>query len=165
MTIKVVETVVLTNKIRALIIDELIGRYAKSNHADGKSPRTVKWYSEILASFSSYVKSKLGKNGLSVFTLEIVREYILYLRQKPRFQGHPYTPEQGRLLSAETLRCHSRALKAFSTWLHREGYTSENRLKNLKLPKAPQNCDGATYSGRNKAGHFCHKPRFAYWST
>jgi site-specific recombinase XerD len=28
-------------------------------------------------------------------------------------------------------------LKAFATWLHTEGYTSENVLKNLKLPKAP----------------------------
>jgi site-specific recombinase XerD len=30
-----------------------------------------------------------------------------------------------------------RALKAFSSWLYNEGYTDENKLKNLKLPKAP----------------------------
>lgn len=137
MAIKVIETVVLTNEIKALTVDELVDCYATSNQADGKSPSTVKWYTEILTSFSGYVRSKLGKKGLSLFTLELARGYILYLRQKPRFQGHPYTPEQDKPLSVETLRCYSRALNAFSSWLYREGYTTENRLKNLKLPKAP----------------------------
>jgi integrase/recombinase XerD len=33
------------------------------------------------------------------------------------------------------VRDHVRTLKAFSTWLNIEGYTKENRLANLKLPK------------------------------
>ena len=132
----VVKTQVLTIKAKALAIDELMTRYAISNEVDGKSLTTVKWYREILTSFFDHVKSESGGDGLSVFTLDAAREYIIYLRNKPRFQGHPFTPEQDRPLSAETLRCHSRALKAFSSWLYREGYTAENRLKNLKLPKA-----------------------------
>jgi len=132
-----VKTVVLTKRVGALTIDELVSRYALSNQADGKSYSTVKWYTEILTSFSGYVKSKLGKNGLSVFTLELARGYILYLRQKPRFQGHPYTPERDKPISPKTVQCHVRALKAFSSWLYAEGYTPENRLKNLKIPKAP----------------------------
>ena len=44
---------------------------------------------------------------------------------------------QTKPLSPQTLRCHTRALKAFSTRLYLEGYTNENRLKNLKIPKAP----------------------------
>jgi len=67
----------------------------------------------------------------------VVRGYILYLRHRPEFHGHPYTPEQNVTLSPQTIRGHIRALKAFSTWLYLEGYTTENRLKNLKLPKAP----------------------------
>lgn len=35
------------------------------------------------------------------------------------------------------MQCHIRALKAFASWLYADGYTDENRLKNLKLPKAP----------------------------
>ena len=132
-----IKTVVLTTKVKALTIDELVSRYALSNQADGKSYSTVGWYNEILTSFSGYVKSKLGKNGLSVFTLELARGYILYLHQKPRFEGHPYTPQQDKTVSARTVQCHVRALKAFSSWLYAEGYTPENRLKNLKIPKAP----------------------------
>ncbi|MBA7686241.1 Tyrosine recombinase XerC [subsurface metagenome] len=69
--------------------------------------------------------------------LELARGYILYLRQKPRFQGHPYTPERDKPISPKTVQCHVRALKAFSSWLYAENYTPENRLKNLKIPKAP----------------------------
>ena len=129
-------SVVLASETKALAISELIERYATRNEADGKSPSTVKWYTEILTSFSDYAKSQTGRNSLSVFNLELARGYILYLRQKPRFQGHPYTPPQQRPVSAKTVQCHVRALKPFSSWAHREGYTDEDRLKNLKLPKA-----------------------------
>jgi len=124
-------------KLRAITIDELVACYAISNQADGKSPSTVRWYTEILSSFSAYAKNELHMNGTSAFTVEVVRGYILYLRQKPCFEGHPYTPQQDKPVSARTVQCHVRALKAFSSWLHAEGYTTENRLKNLKLPKAP----------------------------
>ncbi|MFC1870070.1 tyrosine-type recombinase/integrase [Chloroflexota bacterium] len=61
----------------------------------------------------------------------------MYLRQKPRFQGHPYIPERNKPISPKTVQCHVRALKAFSSWLCTESYTPENKLKNLKVPKAP----------------------------
>jgi len=127
---------VLPKKKPASTIDELIGRYELSNRADGKSASTISWYSDMLMSFSSHMK-KVHCNNISVFTLDTIRGYILYLRQKPKFQGHPYTPQQDKPLSARTVQCHVRALKAFSSWLYIEGYTADNRLKNLKLPKAP----------------------------
>ncbi len=130
----VVKTVVLTNEIKALAIDELVDRYAANNEADGKSPSTLKWYTEILTSLSGYVKSKLGKNGISAFTLGLARVYILYLRHRPRFQGHPYTPEQDSPLSAETLRCHTRALKAFSPFcLAGDSLTMLDKTKNNQV--------------------------------
>ena len=125
------------HKTVALTIDELTSRYELSNHAEGKSPKTVAWYSDMLRSFSAYMKAKQNSYHLSVLTTDNVRGYVLYLRHKPKFQGHPYTPEQDKLLSPKTVQCHIRALKAFASWLYAEGYTTENRLKNLKLPKAP----------------------------
>jgi len=99
--------------------------------------QTVLWYSEMLRSFTRYLMTKQSASDLEAFSIDTVRDYILYLRQRRRFEGHPYTPEQDTLLSAKTIQCHTRALKAFSSWLYSEGYTAENRLKNLKLPKAP----------------------------
>ncbi|MCK4793160.1 MAG: hypothetical protein KAV87_56035, partial [Desulfobacteraceae bacterium] len=74
---------------------------------------------------------------LLAVTLNAVRDYIIYLRHKPKFEGHPYTPAQAKSISPKTVQCHVRALKAFSSWLYAEGYTLDNRLKNLKIPKAP----------------------------
>lgn len=125
------------NEKLARTLSELASRYNHSNLADGKSPKTVKWYDEILRLFCMYVKAKPQSEDISLFNIDLVRDYILYLRHKPKFQGHPYTPEQGQLLSPKTVQCHVRALKAFSSWLYVEGHTKDNKLKNLKLPKAP----------------------------
>ena len=56
---------------------------------------------------------------------------------KKKYDGHPYTPTQSQVLSPKTVQAHVRALKAFSTWLYQEGYTEDNRLGTLRLPKAP----------------------------
>jgi len=121
----------------ALSLDELIIRYKTSNEADGKSPKTVKWYDDMLKSFRTYLSMKGCGNDMSYFNLENVRHYVLHLREKNKFAGHPYTPEQNSPLSPRTVQCHVRVLRAFASWLYAEGYTSENRLKHLKLPKAP----------------------------
>lgn len=118
-------------------IDELISDYELANRADGKSDKTVKWYNEMLRSFQGYVAAQKQYADLSIFNIHMVRDYVLYLRSKPKFAGHPDIPKQDKVLSPRTVLCHVRALKAFSSWLYGEGYTEENRLKNLKLPKAP----------------------------
>jgi site-specific recombinase XerD len=132
-----VKTLIITKKVKAPTIGELITRYVLSNEADGKSPRTIAWYKDMLAQFSAYLKTKQYPSYLSAFSIDKVRGYILYLHHKPRFKGHPYTPAQSEPLSPKTVQGHVRALKAFSSWLYSESYTAENRLKNLKLPKAP----------------------------
>jgi len=132
-----IKTVVLTKKAETLTIDELISRYDLSNQAEGKSPKTVAWYTEMLTAFSGFLKVKHHCHNLLAFDINNVRDYILYLRHKPKYQGHPYTPERDKPISPKTVQCHVRALKAFSSWLYAEGYISENRLKNLKIPKAP----------------------------
>lgn len=126
------------NKTETVSLDlwELIARYKISNQADGKSPRTIAWYTDMLTSFSGYTKVELQCHDLSVFNIYAVRNYIIYLRNKPKFQGHPYIPQQNKPLSPRTVQCHVRALKAFASWLCAEGYTEHNRLQNLKLPKA-----------------------------
>jgi len=130
-------TLATTNNTLQLGYDELISRYELANYSDGKSPKTIKWYSDILKTFSKHLQQTSNPDDISAFSIDKVREYISYLRHKPCFEGHPYTPKQDKLISPRTIQCHVRALKAFSTWLHSEGYTKTNILINLKLPKAP----------------------------
>jgi site-specific recombinase XerD len=78
-------------------------------------------------------------NGLSMdlptFNISTARNYILYLQQRKKLSRYPGNSQKN--LSPKTVQCHVRTLKAFSSWLFREGFTSENRLTNLKIPKAP----------------------------
>ena len=120
----------------SLGLRELIAWYQISNQADGKSPRTIAWYTEMLMSFLNYIKKELYCHDLLAFSIDNVRNYIIYLHNKPKFQGHPFIPQQNKLLSPRTVQCHVRALKAFASWLYAEGYTDQNILANLKMPKA-----------------------------
>jgi len=116
-------------------IQEIIKWYELAKRAEGKSPKTIKGYNELLLSFYRYLKEHAFDTTISHFTIDTVREYIIYLQTRPKFQGHPFTPARGKGLSIESIRDHVRTTKAFSTWLYTEGYTRDNRLANLKLPK------------------------------
>jgi len=131
------ETALPKKKAATQTIDELVGRYELSNVAEGKSPKTTAWYRDMLTLFSRFLKTRQYPSDSSGFNIDTVREYIIYLRNKPKFEGHPHTPAQTESISPKTVQCHVRALKAFSSWLYAEGYTIDNRLKNLKIPKAP----------------------------
>jgi len=126
-----------TKNKRAITIDELISRFEMSNLADGKSQSTIKWYNDILKFFSRYLKENSQANDIGGFDIENARKYVLYLRSRNKFDGHPYIPQQHSLLSPQTVRGHIRGLKALSSWLHREKYTDENRLRYSKIPRIP----------------------------
>jgi site-specific recombinase XerD len=130
--------VTMNKRTRALpTIDDLITRFEMSNLADGKSQSTIDWYNDILKFFARYLKENGQANGIDGFCIENARKYVLYLRSRNRFDGHPFIPQQHSLLSPQTVRGHIRGLKAFSSWLYREEYTDENRLKHLKIPRVP----------------------------
>jgi len=108
-----------------------------SNSADGKSESTISWYNYILKLFLRYLKENRYSHSIEEFNIENVREYTLYLRSRNKFGKYANTQVQHTGLSPQTIRGHIRGLKALSSWLYREKYTDENRLLNLKIPKAP----------------------------
>ena len=48
-----------------ITLGELNIRYALSNQADGKSPKTIRWYGEMLVSFTKYLEAKHNRCDLS----------------------------------------------------------------------------------------------------
>ena len=119
-------------------LSDLIAHFEIYNRAEGKSVNTIRWYTDNLRAFQTY----LGQHGLPAnldqLNLEVVRNYTIYLQHRPRFQNHPFTPAQPETLSPKSVQGHIRTLRAFASWLHREGYTDDNRLKKIKVPKAPR---------------------------
>ena len=94
------------NEINMVELDlkKLIFHFEQSNKADGKSPKTISWYSEMLSSFIDYLKLTDRDTVLGEYNVTTVREYIIH--------------EQGRDLSPYTIQAKVRSLKAFSSWLH-----------------------------------------------
>lgn len=102
---------------------KLITHFAQSNKAEGKSPKTVSWYSEMLLDFVRFLELAQKGTILAEFNVDNVREFIVH--------------QQGRPISPYTVQSKVRALKAFSSWLFDEGYAPDNVLHNIKLPKVP----------------------------
>lgn len=93
------------NRKSTLTIGGLVSRYELSNIAEGKSPKTITWYSDILRWFISYLKLDGRDQDISSFTIDNVRRYVLYLQDNQKFLGHPYTPVQSKPVSPHTFRC------------------------------------------------------------
>ncbi|MFC1929056.1 tyrosine-type recombinase/integrase [Chloroflexota bacterium] len=124
-----------SNKEQAKKLPQLIEYYEVCNRAEGKSPKTISWYSANLKSFRNYVKSRHLPDSLDTIDTKLLREYVLYLMKRTRYNGHPYTPVKAELLSSATIHGHVRTLRAFFNWLVVEGLAQDNPAKDLKPPK------------------------------
>jgi len=58
---------------------ELIDYYEVCNRAEGKSPKTISWYSANLEHFRVYLKSRHLPDSTDNIDTKLLREYVLYL--------------------------------------------------------------------------------------
>ncbi len=122
----------------SISLKKLVNHFEAYNRSEGKSPATIYWYSRVLTYFQNYLTEKKIPDNLGNLSVFLVRDFILYLQTKGKWNDHPYIPTAPqRNLSAISVQTYVRALKAFFSWLYREGYTDENILADLKPPKAP----------------------------
>lgn len=109
-----------------VVLEVLRRHFEVHNKTAGKSPRTVEWYNDVLRLFRVWLK----QNGLSTSPGSLgemeVRQFVLHLQEKPGAKG---------LMSSHSIANRVRALRAFFSWLARNAYKTEYRLKNLKSPK------------------------------
>ncbi len=125
----------VNTKEKAHKLFELIEYYEVCNRAEGKSPKTISWYSANLKSFRNYLKKRHLPDSLDNIDTKLLREYVLYLMKRTRYNGHPYTPAQTELLSSATVHGHVRTLRAFFNWLVLERLVQNSPAKDLKPPK------------------------------
>ena len=119
-------------------LDRLAKHFEACNRVEGKSTRTVEWYSRVLGYFGDYLDEQGHSTELGDLDLEVVRGFVLYLQTRRKWSKHPYIPCRDGHLAAISVQNYVRGLRAFFSWLYREGYTEENLLAELRPPKAPQ---------------------------
>jgi hypothetical protein len=61
-------------------LEKLATRFAPYNRNEGKSPKTILWYSRILRYFGDYLRGQSLADSLDHLDVDVVREYILHLQ-------------------------------------------------------------------------------------
>ena len=114
-----------------LALEYLIQGFQLSCQAEGKSPRTVEWYTAFLLRFLKFLQSNSLPTILGYIDKGHIRAFIRYLQTEAR------TPRKGTSLSGHTVQGYVRTLKSFFSWVVREGYLESNIMAGIPVPKAP----------------------------
>jgi len=117
-------------------LSALVKHFELFNRTEGKSRGTILWYNMVLRQFQRFLQTKGKSSALGDLDEMVVREFISHLQEKRRGEDNPYMPPTDAGLAPMTIQDYVRTVKVFFNWLAREGYTSENRLARLRLPKA-----------------------------
>jgi len=114
-----------------LALEYLIQGFQLSCQAEGKSPRTVEWYTAFLLRFLRFLQSNSLPTILGYIDKGHIRAFIRYLQTEAK------TPHKGMPLSGHTVQGYVRTLKSFFSWVMREGYLASNTMAGIPVPKAP----------------------------
>ncbi len=104
-----------------ITLGSLIKLYLMHQEDRNFSPKTVRWYSDMLRRFSEW----LGPEAtVKVVKTEAFSGYLRSVRERgcTKFTNHAY----------------ARSLKTFIRWLGREGYVPELLYRSVDIPKVPK---------------------------
>ena len=105
--------------------------------SEGKSPRTTDWYRDNLRGFANYLINQHHSLNLADIGVAEVRDFIRNLQSRVvKWEGRPNQKEMP--LSPFTVHGYVRTIKAFWSWLLREGYVEHNIMTAIKPPKVPR---------------------------
>ncbi|MBI4331494.1 MAG: tyrosine-type recombinase/integrase [Chloroflexi bacterium] len=106
--------------------------------AEGRSEKTVESTTKAVGYFAAFLGDlETEADGI---TADHLRAFIGALMQKKRWNNHPFHMGDDKPLSPFTIAGYVRTVKAFWSWLVREGYLKENPLAKVKIPRTPQVC-------------------------
>ena len=120
------------------LLVKLLDEYRLSLQALNRSSKTISWYMQILGRYLNFLAERSLLKPLADLGAPELRAYILYLQQCERWAGVPNIRKSTGKLSAYSIQGHVRCIKAFWSFLEREGYLASNPLAKFLLPKVPK---------------------------
>ena len=70
-------------------LEKLLVQFEAFNRSEGKSPKTVRWYNTSLGLLVDYLQTQKISPVLGSIDVQVVREYILHLQKRSKFEDHP----------------------------------------------------------------------------
>jgi len=122
----------------SLNLVRLTESYALCLGTEGKSARTITWYTANLKRFAHFLSDNHLPDSVNEIGKEEARRFISHLQNGvKRWEGNSYIHDN-KGLSAHSVQGYARTIKAFWSWLTEEGYITNNPMVNLKLPRTPR---------------------------
>jgi integrase/recombinase XerD len=119
-------------------LSNLIDGYVICARSEGLSENTILLTRRAVGYFAKFlVNSGLPITVGSIGVKEI-RSFILHLKESSRFENHPSISSDGKRLTGHTINCYLRSIRAFWSWLLREGFVDDNPFARTKIPKPPK---------------------------
>ncbi len=119
-------------KNSVLELGNLIQGFKLCCQTEGKSPKTIEWYTTFLRRFLAFLGSRNYPADAAKINKEHIRAFILYLQKEAR------TPRSKKPLSPATVQGYVRTMKSFFSWVVREEYLPDSPTAKVPVPKAPQ---------------------------
>lgn len=118
----------VTNK--NIDLPDLMEHFEIHNRTEGKSPRTVEWYNQVLGLLYHWLEGLGEPTTLDHMDELVIRRFIIHLQENPGTKA--------TTMSTHTIYNRVNAIRSFFGWLHRQGYTDVHVLQGLKQPKTAE---------------------------
>ena len=119
-------------KTSVLELGNLIQGFKLSCQTEGKSPKTIEWYTTFLYRFLVFLELSAYPTDAAQINKEVIRAFILYLQVEAK------TPRSKKPLSSATVQGYVRTLRVFFSWVVKEGYLPDSPTAKIPVPKATQ---------------------------
>lgn len=106
------------------------------------APSSYQYYKRNVDYFFNYLANRYGRPSgsmeLSELPETILAEYVVWLRSKEKYAGHPLRGAMNvnGTIKNNTVNTYMRAVKCFFNYLYRRKYTGIRYTEGLKLPRS-----------------------------
>ncbi|MFC1902276.1 tyrosine-type recombinase/integrase [Chloroflexota bacterium] len=119
-------------------LKSLVRGFVLTKQTDGKSPRTVEFYSDNLKRFLWYAQKQEWSDDIRMLTEWDIREFLGYVANETNrwgLSGNGSEPAQ-RKVTHTTVHHYYVVLANFFGWVVREGFIKENPTDKIKVAKS-----------------------------